>query len=279
MKNRLFVFLSALLIGFNFVILSPDESVKKDIHNKVALAIEYYRDKASYYYRKLTGQIPPAIVSNHYREWLYFEFLCDALLLNPKESENLFVVYIRSRIEIIETLRRTQQPNSPRISRRGGFERSGEIQAMIIDTFQAKVKDRFSMAELVLMKEILTQQWMIPDLDLRAFRMIALNENQRNVIQPLSTDLIRAQCLPYPTFSAKDILEEDREKIAQAKERFMKKVSEQLTDEQLQYWKTKYPGAQQEIDSFSEYQRYRSNLYTGRPTNDKRNQNEISSKT
>ena len=72
MKHRLGILFIVLLIGLDLSGTYLDSTSKANLKSKIALAISYYKEKAWFYYRRFTGEIPPQIVINNPREWSRF---------------------------------------------------------------------------------------------------------------------------------------------------------------------------------------------------------------
>jgi hypothetical protein len=91
-------------MGINIVYNLSNQETKAFISNKIALAAEYYKNKAVYYYGRFTGQIPSDYILQHSREWRQFAPVCDALVLDSHQSEYLFHIFVQSRNEVFNAI-------------------------------------------------------------------------------------------------------------------------------------------------------------------------------
>lgn len=81
MKQRSYLLVIVLLIGINGIALL-DERTKKNIQGKILFALDFYRERAWYYYLFFTGQIHPDVTAN-----TYITFDCVTVDPCPFESE------------------------------------------------------------------------------------------------------------------------------------------------------------------------------------------------
>ncbi|MBN2330016.1 MAG: hypothetical protein JXR73_22945 [Candidatus Omnitrophica bacterium] len=247
--NRLFIFLIVLLIGFNFVLNGFNDDFKVFLQNKFSCAVDYYADKARYYYGRLTGQIPSELVVKNPREWARFEIVCDALLLDPFLSEELFALYIQSRNEALEEIKSEQ--GEKREAWRPGQGASGQKPPLMpprrllihpweetaVARLGEKIEGQLSPDEWELASDVLKRFWgLSPIVELRALRKIQVNELQRTRLLPYAIALVEAQRnddYAYD-FDALDVNNQQDFQLAQAE--FLEKAQQILTNEQQEKW-------------------------------------------
>ena len=73
MKQRYWIVFLALLVGCNLFTEFTNQEFKKSLAHRISYAYTYYKERARHYYQLGTGQIPPRIICDHYREWKHLK--------------------------------------------------------------------------------------------------------------------------------------------------------------------------------------------------------------
>lgn len=277
MKHRLSILFIVILIGFNGLTFF-DEQSKKSVQGKIAFALDYYRERAWFYYRRFTGQIPPDIIMKNHWEWTHFSPVCDALILNNSQSIDWFKLYLESRDEALKKVAEiendgwnppnSQSPSSPPPRRRFPFE---QMQRDIFTGFQQKIKSQLTEKELAMVEQIFSTPWMDPDADLQALRFLALNENQRAELKPFAMGVVQARLTARPWFPNSrrprfdENVDENDAAIKTAKKILIEKTKEILTTKQVEKWIVKRDAIQKTIDEEREWDFSRRLSYQRRP--------------
>jgi hypothetical protein len=269
MKLRSGTLIVVLFIGVNYFTLAPDAEYKKSVQEQVIVAIKYYKDKAYNYYQKITGQIPPPIITNHYGDWIQFQIVCDAFLMDSHQAEEIFARYIRSRNSVIQESTRNRQLNPNRMSREDGLAVFTKRQRSIIDSFKNTIINDFTAGELAAIEELLLYPRIFPNPDLRALRMIKLDDNQRKAIRPLAIQMIKSYpkfTLGYPTTEI-IVNAESNESGGEKAERLNNQellkaqINKSLTEKQAAQWKGQLGKALEAVQEYRDHQEYRSRYF------------------
>ncbi|MGC9328418.1 MAG: hypothetical protein ACP5I1_12355, partial [Candidatus Hinthialibacter sp.] len=177
--NKLLIIFLILLIGVNFVLNGFNDDFKAFLHNQLSCAVDYYKNKALYYYGRMTGRIPSELAIKNPREWSRFEIVYDALLLDPFFAEDFFTLYIESRKEVLDEMKPLfeRQRDEWRSSRRTPALRSvderkaestprrppiQQWEETAVARLKEKMEERLSPGEWDLASDILKRFWEFP---------------------------------------------------------------------------------------------------------------------
>lgn len=258
-------------MGINIIYNLSNQETKAFISNKIALAAEYYKNKAVYYYGRFTGRIPSDYILQHSREWRQFAPVCDALVLDSKQSEYLFHIFVESRNEVFNAIiaEASAQIDSPgpvrepelRPPRRFNFERYSQEFA---SAFQQKAKGELPPQELALAVEILKSREIVPIPELRGLRSVRLSDSQREMLQPLAMALMKSElaALPQPasgtlwdplplepTVRRETMPVGIDPRFDRDKQAFLENVRKILTKQQVEKWTANSQDAQKSIEN------------------------------
>ncbi len=258
-------------MGINIVYNLSNQETKAFISNKIALAAEYYKNKAVYYYGRFTGQIPSDYILQHSREWRQFAPVCDALVLDSHQSEYLFHIFVQSRNEVFNAIMAevsaqndstdtTREPGF-RPQRRFNFDRYSEEFA---SAFGKKVNDELPPQELALAVEILGSREIVPIPELRGLRAVRLSDTQREKLKPLAMSLMKSELAalpqpasgtmwvpmpPEPTVRRETMPTGIDPRFDRDKQAFLENVKKILSKKQVEKWITNSQEAQKNIES------------------------------
>ncbi|MBN2330044.1 MAG: hypothetical protein JXR73_23085 [Candidatus Omnitrophica bacterium] len=259
MKHRWTIPLVLILIAVNVIIKIPDPELKKVFAEKVNCAIEYYKERAHHYYLQCTGQLPPAIITKHYREWLRFQILCDALLLDSHKSIELFCLYIDAQDKVRDHRIHESQLEPENMLPEPGLQLYHRINREIVSAFKMNAQGMLTHDELSVVDNVLTFRGVAPDIDLRALRLTRLNDVQRKSMRPYSVQLVEfllSKPSEYPWTLEKGKAEPtppspaDRDSLESPKHHLMIKANQILSNDQIQEWRSMYAKANQTIEDY-----------------------------
>ncbi len=276
-KHRIGIFFIVLLVFINLIICEYSHSLRNVIQNKLQYAVIYYQQQVKHYYLRFRGIIPPPVVAQNSNEWERFSLICDSLVLNQRDSLSIFKVYIdllHNNKGFIVNMDNQNKTNRKTISSRRNrdlFNWRMENEKKRILNLKNMLAGRFSENELENFDMLLSHWWILPDVELRALRDVKLLPEQRKLLVPIATQLVKAlQHVDFfmrPRFDNEMIIYEQQEEKDNKliKEEFIALVNKVLNDKQIDQWKLKQQKVQMELNQFLsriEHIKSRSNHYT-----------------
>ncbi len=233
MKHRWILVVIVLLGGMNEFRIRNHESVAE----KIAYAINYYKQEAQHYYLQFTGQIHSPLVIQNDREWREFEPFCDALILDIPAAEKLFSIYLTISDKIHD--QRDPNPLFGRGRMRWRHEREdGSFRQEVVTRFQQAIQGKVTQQEVNAVDALMIGRWYRGNPDLRALRYVGLEEEQRKQLLPYTIFLVQnmvADCFEFSPFS---YTPEENPQIEKAKADFLAKAQEVLTAKQKRAWES-----------------------------------------
>jgi hypothetical protein len=246
--HRIALMIVAVCIGISLLNQFIGDYWKSYLHDKVKFSIAYYKLETKNYYNHLMGITPPPLVIKHPEEWKQFGILCDSLLLDSSTSVHLFSIYI----DCLDEVKADQKPFVPMHGRNrmDGMRLHQTTIETALKLFKIKAEPYLEHNELQDVDIVFTQMFAVPDVELRALRMIDLHPEQRVELLPLSTQLVQTIPAPRP-----DFLHQDESMYEQVKEDFLTKLDQILTENQKEIWKVKCIEIRNQIKETFKYRR------------------------